>query len=118
MPVVRRASACSLSRARASSFPICERRGSWEVSSDYETEEAPREFLAAVGARVRSRREALNWSQVQLAREAGLDRTYVGFFKRGLRNISVEKLWRLAVALGVNARDLLPPDDPEAVPRV
>jgi transcriptional regulator with XRE-family HTH domain len=59
------------------------------------------------GARVRSHRVALGWSQERLALECGLDRTYVGSVERGERNIALDNIWRLADALGVRPGDLI-----------
>lgn len=48
-------------------------------------------------------------SQEALADEAGLHRTYVGLVERALRTPTLIAIHRLANALGVPARDLLPP---------
>ncbi len=64
-------------------------------------------FLKIVGARVRDRREALGWSQERLAAEADLDRTYISGIERGLRNMSLLALLRIARVLGVSLTDLL-----------
>lgn len=45
-------------------------------------------------------------SQEQLAHLAGLDRTYVSGVERGLRNVSLDNIHKLAKALGVGVRDL------------
>jgi len=63
---------------------------------------------AEVGAKVRSLREKRGWSQEELGFESGLHRNYVGGVERGERNIAVVNLERLAQALGVRPRDLLP----------
>lgn len=57
--------------------------------------------LRSFGARVRQLRRARDLSQEQLAHEAGLHRTIVGFIERGEREIGVSKVWPLAAALGV-----------------
>lgn len=57
------------------------------------------------GKRLRELRETKGMSQELLAYEAGLDRTYVSSVERGKRNISLENIERLAIALGVKVRD-------------
>jgi transcriptional regulator with XRE-family HTH domain len=49
---------------------------------------------ATSGSKTRPTRE-------QLAHEAGLHRTVVGFIERGEREVGIAKLWPLAAALGV-----------------
>lgn len=55
--------------------------------------------LKAFGLRVRKFREALDWSQDQLAEQADLHRTYISGLERGERNVSVLNILRLARAL-------------------
>ncbi|WP_321161285.1 helix-turn-helix domain-containing protein [Verminephrobacter eiseniae] len=50
-------------------------------------------------------------SQERLADLCDLHRTYVSSVERGERNITVDNMERLAVALGVDIRVLLNPDD-------
>ncbi len=59
------------------------------------------------GKAVRARRLALGISQEELAFRAGLHRTYVGDVERGVRNISLANISRLATALGCRASELL-----------
>ena len=61
-----------------------------------------------VGARVRKLREKLGWSQEELGFEAGVHRNYVGGVERGERNVAIVNIGKLAKALGVRPRDLLP----------
>jgi transcriptional regulator with XRE-family HTH domain len=46
-------------------------------------------------------------SQEKLAERAGMHRTYLGGIERGERNLSFEKLLRLAAALDVEVSELL-----------
>ena len=60
-----------------------------------------------VGRRIRELRQKKGWSQEQLAEHADLDRTYVGRVERGEKNIGIEELLRLSVALGVSVTAVL-----------
>ena len=58
------------------------------------------------GERVRELRKQKELSQESLALLCGLDRTYIGGVERGERNISLLNIQKIAVALGVSAREL------------
>jgi transcriptional regulator with XRE-family HTH domain len=60
-----------------------------------------------VGANVRRLRTACNVSQETLAEQAGFHRTYVSQVERGLANLTIDNLERLARVLGVAASVLL-----------
>ncbi|WP_295718280.1 helix-turn-helix transcriptional regulator [uncultured Halovibrio sp.] len=60
------------------------------------------------GSNVREVRRARAISQDQLALRAGIDRSYMGRIERGQVNITLEKVYRLAEALGWDVRELLP----------
>ena len=67
---------------------------------------------AAFGERVREARTARGLSQEALAEAAGLHRTYVGSTERGLRNVSLHNILRLAKALEIAPGQLLDGLDP------
>ena len=52
-------------------------------------------------------RHELGWSQEALALEAGLHRTFIAHVERQARNISIDNVERIAVALGVPIAELL-----------
>jgi transcriptional regulator with XRE-family HTH domain len=49
----------------------------------------------------------LGLTQEQLAEKAGLHWTFISGVERGIRNISILKLHRIATSLGVRLRDLV-----------
>ncbi len=63
------------------------------------------------GGHLRKVRLRKGISQEKLAELAGLHRTYVSSVERGERNISLVNIHRLAKALDVGLRDLMPPGD-------
>ena len=60
-----------------------------------------------LGQTIRVRRETLGLTQEQLAERAGLHWTFISGVERGIRNISIMKLHRIAISLGVRLRDLV-----------
>ena len=54
-------------------------------------------------------RRAAGWSQEALALEAGLHRTFVAHVERGVRNIALDNIEKLAIALDVETYQLLMP---------
>lgn len=62
---------------------------------------------AIVARNLRSARQGRSLSQEKLAALAGLHRTYVGSIERAERNVSIDNIERLAVALRVDAAELL-----------
>ncbi|MCA9262588.1 MAG: helix-turn-helix transcriptional regulator [Planctomycetales bacterium] len=67
-----------------------------------------RDIRKDVGDLVRELRTKKGWSQEELAFRSGLHRNYIGGIERGERNVAILNVERLAKALGVRPRDLLP----------
>jgi transcriptional regulator with XRE-family HTH domain len=63
--------------------------------------------LKQFGDRVRELRQERQLSQEQFAAECGFDRTYISGIERGLRNVSLVNLDRLARCCGTNLSGLL-----------
>lgn len=61
----------------------------------------------ALGRRVREARLRLEINQEELADRAEVDRTYVSSVERGLRNVTLQTICRLAEALGVDPAELV-----------
>jgi transcriptional regulator with XRE-family HTH domain len=64
----------------------------------------PRKTL---GQAIRRKRLALGLTQEQLAEAADLHWTYVSGIERGIRNVSILRLCRIASALNIRVRDLV-----------
>lgn len=60
-----------------------------------------------VAVNVRSLRKSRGLSQEAFADLCGLHRTYVGAIERAERNVSLDNLFRLAAALGIEPWQLL-----------
>jgi transcriptional regulator with XRE-family HTH domain len=58
-------------------------------------------------ANMRKARNEIGISQEAFADQCGLHRTYIGSVERGERNISVDNMETIAIALGQNLMDLL-----------
>jgi len=66
------------------------------------------DIKSEVGRRLRDLRERKGWSQEELGFRAELHRNYIGGIERGERNVSILNINKLAKALGVRPRELLP----------
>ena len=66
-----------------------------------------RDSQSLFGDRLRSLRAKKGLSQEQLAGLADLDRTYISGIERGIRNISLLNIVKIAQALEVKPSDLL-----------
>lgn len=58
-------------------------------------------MLKRLGARIREVRKRQHLSQEELADRADIDRSYMSGIERGVRNVSVLNLSRIAKALGI-----------------
>ena len=63
----------------------------------------------ALGKRIREKRKGHGVSQDTLGLSCGLDRSYLGRIERGEVNVSIEKLYRIALTLGCQPAEFLPP---------
>jgi transcriptional regulator with XRE-family HTH domain len=59
------------------------------------------------GKRLASLRKELGWSQEKLAIESGVARSYLSGVERGIRNIALLNICRLAETLDVKPKDLM-----------
>jgi len=75
-------------------------------SANKQPARSARETLSLNLIRLRGKQ---GWSQEALALEAGLHRTFVAHVERQVRNISLDNIEKLAVALGVEVFELLRP---------
>lgn len=66
-----------------------------------------RSYRRILGGNIRRRRKRAGWTQEKLAEKADLTYKYLGEVERGLVNVSLDSLIRLARALGVRLRDLI-----------
>ena len=66
-------------------------------------------LLRTIGLTIRAMRRERGLSQELLAELAHIDRSYMSSIERGLRNVSVLNIARIAAALDVPVRDLLGP---------
>jgi len=71
---------------------------------------AQRSLREVFARNVRLARVNAGISQERLADEAQLDRTFIGTLERGLRNISIDNIERIAAVIGHPAHDLLRAD--------
>lgn len=67
-------------------------------------QEDPRKLF---GRRLASLRKERGWSQERLALESGIARSYLGGVERGMRNIALLNICRLANTLGVEPKALM-----------
>lgn len=63
--------------------------------------------LMALGGAIRHARKAQGMSQESLAAESGVERAYMSGIERGMQNLSLMTLARVAKALGLSVADLV-----------
>jgi transcriptional regulator with XRE-family HTH domain len=68
--------------------------------------ETPEHVRATLGAILRRRREAGEWSLADIARPAGISPAYLSEVERGQKDVSTERLLAVATALGVTVGEL------------
>ncbi|WP_111811610.1 helix-turn-helix domain-containing protein [Acinetobacter soli] len=66
------------------------------------------ELSKEIGLLIRSKRTHHGLTQEDLALQCGIDRSYMGRIERGEVNLTVEKLYEIAIALDINVKELLP----------
>jgi len=64
------------------------------------------QLLVKFGQKVRTERLRQSLSQEQLAAKAGLHRTYIGMIERGEKNITLQNIEKIAVALSMKLSDI------------
>lgn len=74
---------------------------------DATSKQEQEELLAEFGMFLRAVRSQRDMSIESAAEAAGIHPTYLGEVERGMRNVSLFNIWRIAGALGVPAHTLL-----------
>ncbi len=59
------------------------------------------------GGELRKAREAVGWTQEELAFNAGVHRTYISLLERDKKSPTLSMLFRLCQALGISASELV-----------
>lgn len=65
-------------------------------------------LYSEIGRRIKAEREALGFSQIDLAQEIGLTRTSITNIEAGRQRMLIQTLYAIATALGIPVSDLLP----------
>jgi transcriptional regulator with XRE-family HTH domain len=65
--------------------------------------------LVKIGKKIKEVRKLKGYSQEDFALKAKLGRTYYGRIERGEQNISIQNLIQIALTLGVEVGELVPP---------
>lgn len=67
-----------------------------------------KDVLEKFGDKVQRVRKSKDISQEELASKLAMHRTYIGMIERGERNPTIRTLYKIAKALKVDSKDLLP----------
>ena len=67
-----------------------------------------KKILIKFGERVRKIRKEKGLSQEELSFRADLHRTYIGMIERAEKNITLTNIGKIAKALGVSIKELMP----------
>ena len=60
-----------------------------------------------LGNKIRFLRKKANYSQEEFADKVGVHRTYIGCIERGEKNVTIQTIKKISVALGIKIEDLL-----------
>lgn len=66
------------------------------------------DLAVSIGQLIRFTRESKKISQENLALQCGIDRSYLGRIERGEVNITIKKLYEIALALDMDPKNFLP----------
>lgn len=66
-----------------------------------------KQVLVKFGNKVREERLKQGLSQEKLAEKAGVHRTYIGMVERAEKNITLENIEKIAIALELRPKDLV-----------
>lgn len=61
-----------------------------------------------LGDKIKKIRQKRKMSQEELAFESGLHRTYISDIERGTRNVSIRNIEKIAKALNVSLKEIMP----------
>ena len=79
----------------------------YAVLASVKTTKANKAHRLKLGMALRKKREALGFSQEELAEKIDCHRNYVGLVERGDYNVTVEMVARFGEALGCRASDII-----------
>jgi transcriptional regulator with XRE-family HTH domain len=65
-------------------------------------------MLISIGKNIRKIRERQDWNQEDVAYKAGIETSYYARIERGEANPSLEKIYAIIKALGIDSSKILP----------